>query len=77
MAQPPERKQLDMPELSIDRLIATLRGFKLAHIKGAGYIPLFERDNVTDRLQENAGICIDTQIVKQKTINSMYRKVLK
>lgn len=71
------QKQLAMPELSIDRLIATLRGFKLGHIKGAGYIPLFERDDVTDRLQENAGICIDTQIVKQKTINALYRKVLK
>lgn len=71
------QKQLDMPDLSIDRLIATLRNFKLAHIRGAGYIPLFERDEVTDRLQELVGICIDTQIVKQKTINALYRKVLK
>ena len=71
------QKQLDMPELTIDRLITTLRGFKLGHIKGAGYIPLFERDNVTDRLQENVGICIDTQIVKQKSLNALYREMLK
>lgn len=71
------QKQLDMPELSIDRLITTLRSFKLGYIKGAGFIPLFERDEVTDRLQENVGICIDTQIVKQKRLNALYRKMLK
>lgn len=71
------QKQLDMPEVSIDRLIDTLRGFKLANIKGAGYIPLFERDEITDRLQKINGICVDTQIVKQKTLNSLYRNMLK
>lgn len=71
------QKQLDMPDVSIDELIKTIRGFKLGHIKGAGYIPLFERNELTDRMQENAGICIDTQIIKQKTINALYRKMLK
>lgn len=71
------QKKLDMPEVSIDRLINTLRGFRLANIRGAGYIPLFERDEITDRLQEITGICIDTQIIKQKTLNSLYRNVLK
>ena len=71
------QKQLAMPDISIDRLISTLRDLKLAHIRGAGYIPLFERDELTDRLQEITGICIDTQIIKQKTLNSLYRKMLK
>lgn len=71
------QKQMEMPDLSIDRLIGTLRNFKMGYIRGAGYIPLFECDEVTDRLQEINSICIDTQIVKQKTINSLYRKVLK
>lgn len=71
------QKQLDMPEVPVDRLIATLRSFKLGHIRGAGYIPLFERDEVTDRLQTISGICIDTQIIKQKTLNALYRNVLK
>lgn len=71
------QKQLDMPEVSIDRLIATLRGFKLGNIRGAGYIPLFERDEITDRLQLINGICVDTQIIKQKTLNALYRNVLK
>lgn len=71
------QKKLDMPGVSIDRLISTLRGFKLANIRGAGYIPLFERDELTDRLQEITGICVDTQIITQKTLNSLYRNVLK
>ncbi len=71
------QKLLDMPDISIDRLIDTIRRFKLGYIRGAGYIPLFERDELTDRLQEINGICVDTQIVKQKTLNAVYRKVLK
>ncbi len=71
------QKQLNMPELSIDRLIKTIREFKLGYIRGAGYVPLFERNILTDRLQEINSICIDTQIVRTKTINALYRKVLK
>lgn len=71
------QKQLDMPGLSIDRLIGTIRNFKLGYIRGAGYIPLFERDGLTDRLQAINDICIDTQIVEIKTLNTFYRKVLK
>ena len=71
------QKQLDMPSLSIDRLIGTVEDFKLGYIRGAGYIPLFERNEVTDRLQEINGICVDTQIVTTKALNAMYRKMLK
>lgn len=71
------QKQLDMPDQSIDSIINTLRNFKFAYIKGAGYIPLFERTQLTDRLQEINNICVDTQIVKAKTMNALYRKTLK
>lgn len=71
------QKQLDMPDLSIDRLIATSRDFKFGYIKGTGYMPLFERNELTDRLQEINGIRVDTQIVRTRTLNALYRKVLK
>lgn len=71
------QKQLNMPQISIDRLIATIRDFKMTYLRGAGYIPTFERNALTDRLQEINGICIDTQIVTQKTINAIYRDMLK
>lgn len=70
-------KQLDMPDLSIDQLISTLRAFNFNYVRGAGYIPLFERDDVTDRLQHTVGICVDTQIVETKTMKALYRKLLK
>ena len=71
------QKRLNMPDVSIDLLIATIRDFKLAYIRGTGYIPLFERNELTDRLQEINGICVDTQVVKTKTLNAVYRNVLK
>ena len=71
------QKQLDMPDLSIDSLIGTIQDFKLGYIQGAGYMPLFEHSELTDRLQEINNICVDTQIVKTKTLNAMYRKMLK
>lgn len=71
------QKQLDMPEVTIDRLIVAIRDFKLGYIRGAGYIPLFERNELTDRLQEINGICVDTQVVKTKTLNAIYRNMLK
>lgn len=71
------QKQIDMPDVSIVRLIDTLRDFKLAYMKGAGYMPLFERNDLTDRLQEINGFCSDTQIIKIKTLNTLYRQLLK
>lgn len=71
------QKQLNMPEVSIDQLISTIRNFKLGYIQGVGYMPLFERNDITDRLQQNADICIDTQIVPVKAINAIYREMLK
>lgn len=65
------QNQLDMPDLSIDRLVSTIQDFKLGYLQGAGYIPLFERNELTDRLQEINNICVDTQIVKTKTLNAM------
>ena len=40
-------------------------------------MPLFERNAITDRLQELNRICLDTQIVTTKALNAMYRKMLK
>jgi transposase len=71
------QKQINMPDVSIDRLIQTLRSIKFDYFKGYGYRPLFERNNLTDRLQEVAQVNIDTQIVEAKTMRAMYRAVNK
>ena len=69
------QKQLDMPELSIDCLISTLRSIEFDYFKSVGYRPLFERNNLTDRLQEAMGISIDTEIVETKRMNKLYRNL--
>lgn len=67
------QKQLDMPDLPIDRLIETLRSFEFDYFKGVGYKPLFERTDLTDKLQETNGIYVDTQIVETKRMNKLYK----
>lgn len=69
------QKQLDMPDLSVDRLISELRGIRFGYFKGIGYRPEFERNELTDKLQELAGIQVDTEIIPQKTMNRIIRSV--
>ena len=70
-----QQKQLDMPELTVDTLISKLRSFEFDYFKGIGYRPLFERDELSDRLQDLNKMTIDTEIVETKTMNKLYRSV--
>lgn len=65
------QKQLNMPELSIDCLIGTLRSFEFDYFKSVGYRPLFERNDITDQLQETTGLHFDTEIVETKRMNKL------
>lgn len=69
------QKQLGMSQVSIEQLISTLRDIKFAHFNGLGYAPMFTRNALVDRLQELAGVRVDTEIVPQKTMNKLYRSV--
>lgn len=69
------QKKLHMPELTIDQLILTLRSIEFDYFKSIGYRPLFERNEITDRLQQIAGITIDTEIVETKIMNKLYRNI--
>ncbi len=69
------QKRLDMPGLAIDRHISTLRSIEFDYFKSIGYRPLFERSDLTDRLQEILGISIDTEIVDTKRMNKPYRNL--
>lgn len=69
------QKQLNMPELSIDCLIGTLRSFEFDYFKSVGYRPLFERNDITDQLQETTGLHFDTEIVETKRMNKLYRSI--
>lgn len=69
------QKKLHMHELTIDQLILTLRSIEFDYFKSIGYRPLFERNEITDRLQQIAGITIDTEIVETKRMNKLYRNI--
>lgn len=69
------QKKLHMHELTIDQLILTLRSIEFEYFKSIGYRPLFERNEITDRLQQIAGITIDTEIVETKRMNKLYRNI--
>lgn len=63
--------------LTIDRLIETLCSFKVGHIQGHGYIPMFTRTELTDRLQQLANVDISTEIIPTRRMNKYYRNVKK
>lgn len=58
---------------SIDSLCDTLRSIKLLYHDAYGYEPAFDRTDLTDELQANANILIDTEIIPKPAI----RKILK
>lgn len=70
------QKQLDMKQVSIDRLITTLREYNFNYISGVGYTPLFQRDEVTDRLQELAGIKLDYEIVTKREMGRIRKSLM-
>lgn len=61
--------------LSIDYLIDTLRNIQFAHIAGSGYLPMFNRTDLTDQMQALAGVNISTQIIPTRAMTANYRKV--
>ena len=70
------QKQLAMPQVSIDMLIDTLRNFRFGLVQG-NYIPMFQRNDLTDRLQTIADVQVSTQIIKAATMRNYYQKVNK
>lgn len=61
--------------LPIDRLVDTLRDIRFAHLPGSGYLPMFNRTDLTDQLQQLAGVNISTQIITARTMTANYRNV--
>ncbi len=63
--------------LSIDSLINALRDFRFGTLPRMNWQPMFQRTELTDRLQELAGIQANTEIISHQKMMAMYRKVKK
>lgn len=61
--------------LPIDSLIDTLRDIRFAHFEGQGYVPMFNRTDLTDRLQQLCAVNISSQIIPTRTMSANYRSV--
>lgn len=66
--------QLSLPtHYSVETICKTLRTITFTYYNAYGYIPDFDRTAMTDELQQNANILIDTEIVTKPAM----RKILK
>lgn len=62
---------------SVDSLCDTLRGIKMLYHDAYGYEPAFDRTDITDELQQNANILIDTEIVPKAAMRAILRQIKK
>ena len=60
---------------TIDELCDTLREIKMLYHDAYGYEPAFNRTQLTDDLQENANILIDTEIIAKPTMRKFLKQL--
>lgn len=58
-------------------IIETLRNMRVFEYKGEGYIPTYERTDLTDALHEAFGFRTDTEIIPQKRMKEILKKIKK
>lgn len=56
-------------------LISTLKNMNMLKIKGEGYIPTYERNELTDQLHETFGFRTDYEIVSTEQMKKILKKV--
>lgn len=62
---------------SVDNLCDTLRSVRMLYHDAYGYEPAFDRTDLTDELQRNANILIDTEIVTKPAMRKILKKIKK
>lgn len=63
--------------LTIDALIKTLRNIKFGKLPGNHYMPMFERTELTEHLQNLCNLNICTQLINAQKMRIMYKSVKK
>lgn len=65
-------KKLD-EKYTTREIISTLQNMKIKHYEGYGYIPVYTRTEITDKLEEISGLEMSTEIISNKKL----KKILK
>ena len=62
-------------KLTVETIVDTLRGYNFQHFEGNGYVPTYTRTDATDMLHEAFGFRTDYQIVSEKNIKKIIKKM--
>jgi transposase len=65
------KKRLAMKDLTCERLLNTLRGMQLLELKGEGYLPAYEDNDVTQALYEKFGFATNWEIITYRRMRSI------
>lgn len=57
--------------------MSTLKKINFGKVENKGYMPMYERTQLTDRLQSLTGIEVNKQIIVTSKMNGYYRIVKK
>jgi len=57
-----------------EEILDTLRTFKFANIEGQGFMPLYEKTELTDRLHEACGFRTDYQFISKSKMKSIQKQ---
>lgn len=60
-----------------DQIMSALRSMNALHIQSEGFIPTFERNDLTDKLFEISGFRLDTEIITLKKLKSIIAQTRK
>lgn len=69
-------KKLD-EQYSSNKIIGTLREMKVKQYRGYGYIPVYQRTEITDHLHEVFGFQTDTEIISERNMKKIIRQTKK
>lgn len=62
-------------KLTVETIVDTLRGYNFQHFEGNGYVPTYTRTDATDMLHEAFGFRTDYQIVSEKNMKKIIKKM--
>lgn len=68
-------KDKKMEQVSGGTIVKTLKAMSLFEMQGEGYVPSYERDDLTDVLHELFAFRTDTEIITKKDLNKIIKKV--